>query len=272
MHACISVVRPCILLVLKHFVLLLSVKRVVCNENFEQYLAKYLEKSGREFVAISEEYMDDAFGEATYNYSDAIVNCNSLNTFDRKEEYLHSPIEFPNNEKGEETFTYNKEVKYTTGLEYTKTECSQWSISGGLSAEYQSVGSTVGISYTKNQTEVVRNMQTNETTDSFTRKVSVPARHSREVVLTQWFQRKECSVKNVKLTFPKKAKVKCEFRDSHKRVKTRGFLIRKVLEDCIKETKANELTALIEGKYVWVETGIFVRIRDPVPINAFHQV
>lgn len=102
-------------------------------------------------------------------------------------------------------------------------------------------------------------------------KFKVPPKHSRRVTVTRWFQKKECRVSNVKLSFPRDTKIKCRFHDNRdtdpKKVKkTPLFLIRDVLKDCIEDDSTDRLTAKLEGKYVWMETKLITNVEDPVPI------
>lgn len=80
---------------------------------------------------------------------------------------------------------YDKEITYKQGLEHTKAECSEWSISGGLSAKYQGAGVSTGISYTKQQSEVVKKMNGTDQKQHIEKKGLVSAKHSVEVVLMQ---------------------------------------------------------------------------------------
>ena len=241
------------------------VKRIVCNETFEKLLEKHLQSKGMKLERIKEEDLDDAFDSAEYDYAEAEVDCSAIHEFPPVLRHMGLPYECRNKEDTPIEEEYNKDIEYTEGLEYTKTKCSEWSICGGLSVMYQGAGASANIGYTRRQSEEVKKIETTTQTQHITKTVSVPPKHYRSVVQTQRFQVKECKVKNVKLIFPKNAKITCEVRDSSK-VKKKDISIRTVLKNCIKDDKADRLTAILDGKYVWVETSVYLDVSEPKPI------
>ena len=156
---------------------------------------------------------------------------------------------------------YAKTHEYTEGLELTKTNCSEWNICGGLSAK---IGASAKIGYTKRQTEIVKKIEGSVQKQDITKTLSIPAESSVTVALAQKFQRKECKVKNVKLIFPKNAKIDVKV---HGALFNKSLYIRDVLKDYIEDEEADPLTARLEGKYVWVETSVFLDISDPKPLD-----
>ena len=98
-------------------------------------------------------------------------------------------------------------------------DSSSWSLSGGLSTEYQGVGASTMIGYTKRRTETVKKVQGTcrpNTAYIYSKEgasTSKASSDSVEVALTQRYQRKECRVKDVKLIYPNNVKVKCKFHD-----------------------------------------------------------
>lgn len=102
------------------------------------------------------------------------------------------------------------------------------------------------------------------------RKFTVPPKHSRKAMVTRWFQKKECQVSNVKISFPRDVKIRCKFHDnrdtdSQKAKKTPLFL-KDILKDCIDKDSADRFTATLEGKYMWTETKLIPKVEDPVPL------
>ena len=248
------------------------VKRIVCNETFEKLLKKYLQSNGMKLEQIKEEDMDSAFEGAEYDYAQAEVSCsaNDMHEFPPVLHHIHSPYEYHNKEDTPIEEEYNKDIEYEEGLEYTKTKCSEWSICGGLSAMYQGTGAAAIIGYTRRQSEEIKRIESTRQTQHITKTVTVPPKHYRSVVQTQRFQVTECKVKNVKIIFPKAAKISCEVEvhDSSKvKKKDIKFYVREVLKDCIKDDKADRLTAILDGKYVWVETSVYLDVSDPKPIT-----
>lgn len=122
---------------------------------------------------------------------------------------------------------------------------------------YQSVGATANIGYTKRQSESIRRTKTTTDKQHIQEDIIVPPRHKVKVTVVQIYQQKECNVKNVKLTFPRDAKIKCKAVNRHtERPDKPVSLIQKVLKDYIEDQAADPLTAKLDGKYVWVETGL----------------
>jgi hypothetical protein len=96
------------------------------------------------------------------------------------------------------------------------------------------------------------------------RTFKVKPNHSRKVVVTRWFQKKECKVSNVKISFPRDAKIKCKFHDNRKnKEKTLQFLIKDILKS---KENTDKLTVMLEGKYVWMETKLIMKVEDPLPL------
>ena len=232
---------------------------------------KHLQSKGMKYLEIKEEYMDDAFKDAKYDYIETEVECGAIQEFPPVLQHIGDPFEYPNNDDTPSEEEYSKEIEYTEGLEHSKTNCSEWSICGGLSAEYQGAGASANVGYTKSQSQTVTKFKGKTQTQTITKQIFVPPKHSRSVVLIQRYQRKECKAKNVKLVFPKSAKIKCKihnYRDSNSKSMSKDkFFIRDVLKDYIEYEGANPLTAWLEGKYVWVETSVFLKVSDPKPIG-----
>ena len=252
-----------VLIIIYYFI----VKRIVCNETFEKLLEKHLQSNGMKLERIKEEDLDDAFEGAEYDYTEAEVDCsaNAIHDFPPVLRHIGLLYECRNNEDTPIEEKYNKDIEYMEGLEHIKTKCSEWSICGGLSAMYQGSGASTVIGYTRRQSEQAKKIESTTQTQHITKTISIPLKHYRSVVQTQRFQVEECTVKNVKLIFPKNAKITCEVHDSSK-VKRKDIFIRAVLKDCIKDNKADRLTAILDGKYVWVETSVYLDVSDPKPI------
>ena len=89
-------------------------------------------------------------------------------------------------------------------------------------------------------------------------------------MVTQWFQKKECQVRNVKISFPRDAKIKCKFHDNRdtdsKKVKKTPLFIKDILNDYIDKGSTDRFTAKLEGKYMWMETKLIAKVEDPLPL------
>ena len=95
----------------------------------------------------------------------------------------------------------------------------------------------------------------------------MPPKSRVKVALVQNYQKKECKVKNVKLTFPKNAEIKCKaFNRQTRKVEKHVHPIKEVLKDFIIDQGVDTLTAMLDGKYVWVETGLALNKGTPKPI------
>ena len=227
--------------------------------------------SGRTLVGIKEKYMDKAFKHAKYDYSDVEVDCSSIIESDPIDERVGNPVTHNNNEEESRDKCFSLTFEYTEGLELMKTVSSGWNISGGLSAEYQGIGASTGIGYTEQQSESVKRIRGKKVSQQMTETFPVKAKHSRRATATQRFQKKECQVRNIKLSFPKNAKIKCNFHDTrdtdpNKVRKSPLFPIKDILKDYIKDGDTDTLTATLEGKYVWVEINFIVNAEDPIPL------
>ena len=78
-------------------------------------------------------------------------------------------------------------------------------------------------------------------------------------------------MRKVKLIFPKNARIKCKVHKVGNRnpnsEEKKTYLIRDVLKDyIIGDAAANPLTAVIDGRYVWVETLVYLDESKPEPI------
>jgi hypothetical protein len=245
--------------------------QIVCNETFEKLVEKYLASSDRVLVEIKEKYMDKAFKDAKYFHSEVELDLDSTAEFDHRPKCLGDPVTYPNPDKkkeSEEVFT--QIVEYTTGTELTETVTSGWSITGGLSAEYQGIGASTGVGYTEQQSETIKKIRGTRERKDISRKFTVKPNHSRRVTVVRTLQRKECKVRSIQLSFPKDATLKCKFRtkaDSNNVVKKTRFLIREILDDCIENKGADPLIAKLEGKCVWVETDLEVKVEPDKPLK-----
>ena len=65
-----------------------------------------------------------------------------------------------NTTDADESHQYDKEITYVVGNELTVTNCSEWSICGGLSATYEGIGARATIGYTKRQSEIIKKIKT----------------------------------------------------------------------------------------------------------------
>ena len=245
------------------------VKRIVCNEVFENHLKEYLQSKEMTLLGMEEEYMDDAFELARYNFADVEVESNAIHELSPVLRHLENPVSFSNDTDFPSNSRYGGQIEYTEGSEHTTTHCNEWNISGGLSATFQAPGN---VGYTRRQSEIVNNIPRKKVSEEIKKSFSVPPRSCRELVLVHQFQRKECKVKNVKLIFPKNVVIQCKVhnnRDSnHESVQWEKFFIRDVLQDYVEDQGANPLTARLEGKYVWVETSVFYDVGKPEPLHG----
>ena len=225
-----------------------------------------------DFQELKEKYMDDAFQKATYDYTDAEVDCDSLHEFPIVPHEVGYSFEWPNRSDIDESHQYDKEITYVVGKEHTETNCSEWNICGGLSAMYQGSGATANIGYTKRQSEMVKKTKTTMDKHHIQEMVTVPPRSKVKVTVVQNYQKKECNVKNVKLTFPKDAEIKCKAVNRQtEKPKKPVSPIQKVLKDYIEDQDADPLTARLDGKYLWVETGLALDKGNPQPIKFTGQ-
>ncbi len=166
--------------------------------------------------------------------------------------------------------TFTQIVEYTTGTELIETVTSGWSITGGLSAEYQGIGASAGVGYTEQRTATMKQIQGKKECKQMTDTIFVKPNCSRRVIVVRTIQVKECKVRNVQLSFPKDATLKCKFHmkaDSNNVVKKPRFLIREILDDCIENKGADPLIAKLEGKCVWVETDLKVDVELDKPLK-----
>ena len=248
--------------------------QIVCNETFEKLVKEYLASSGRVLVEeINEENMDKAFTGAKYFLSEVEVDLSSITKLDPKKETLGNPATFTTEdqkEKSEKTFT--QIVRYTTGTELTETATSGWSITGGLSAKYQGIGASLDVGYSEQQSVTIKQTQGKDESQHMTDKFFVKPQCSRTAFVVRTVQRKERRAENVKLQFPKDAKLKCKFRKDKSNTNEKKFLVRDILDDYI-ENKGDDLllTATLEGKCVWVETEIVVRVEPDKPLNTKNE-
>ena len=251
---------------------LITEKRIVLNETVEDLLTEHLIANKMKLrTQFTEAHMDGAFKGAHYDYSEAEVECSDIDESPPVLEHIGEPYVAINGEDKRSEEVYDKEVEYVEGLELSKTKSSGWSITGGLSVQYQGAGAASAIGYQRNQSKTVRKIKNKILREKMTKKVIVPPKHRRSVAIVQRFQRKGCKVRNVKVTFPKKAKFKCKVYDyqHHHKPKTNNKYSPKLgdlLNKHIIETGGSTATARLEGKYVWVESDVEVDVSDPQPI------
>ena len=221
-----------------------------------------------DFQGLKETYMDDAFKMAEYDYSDVEVECHSLHESPIVSREVGQSFVWSNTTDADESHQYDTEITYVVGNELTVTNSSEWSICGGLSATCEGVGARATIGYTKRQSEIIKKITKAEKCHVI-EQVSVPPKSRVKVELVQNYQKKECKVKNVKLTFPKNAEVTCKAKNRQTKsdkVEKPEYPIREVLKDFIEDQDADPLTARLDGKYVWVETGLALNKGEPEPI------
>ena len=142
------------------------------------------------FQELKETYMDDAFQKATYNYTDAEVDCDSLHEFPVVPHEVGNSFEWSNSSDADESHQYDKEITYMVGKEHTEANCSEWNICSGLSAMYQSFGATGNIGYSKRQSVIITNMKTTTDKQHIQEKVTVPPRSKVKVTVVQNYQKK----------------------------------------------------------------------------------
>ena len=244
--------------------------QIVCNETFEKLVEKHLASSDKTLVEIKEKYMDEAFKGAKYFHSKVEIDVGSIIELDPIRKCLGDPVTFTNKTNVDGNKTFTQIIEYTTGTELTETVTSGWSITGGLSAEYQGIGASAGVGYTEQQSETIKQIKGTKERKDMTDIFLVKRKSSRRVTVIRTMQRKECQVRNVELSFPRDAKLKCKFHkkaNSNKVEKKACFLIRDILDDCIENKGADPLIAKLEGKCVWVETDLELNVEPDKPLK-----
>ena len=231
--------------------------QIVCNETFKNLVERYLKSSDRTLVKIKEKYLDQAFKGATYIHSTVEVDHGSIKELKSINKTLGDSVKY--SEPGSHHF--EKTVSYTLGTELMETVTSGWSITGGLSAEYQGVGASTGVTYTKQRSEIMKKIQGITESTKMQQDISVKPNCSIRASVVRTIQRKECQVRNVELHFPRDTKLKCKFtKAGSTKVQKEHFLVREILNDCSKNKGADTLIAMLEGKCVWVEVDMEVKI------------
>ena len=126
-----------------------------------------------DFQELEETYIDNAFKNAVYDYSDVEIECDSLH-----ESLVPSKVgksfEWSNTTDADESHLYDEEITYVVGNEHTVTNSSEWNICGGLSATYQGVGATTNIGYTKRQSEMIKKTKTTTAKHRVQETITVP--------------------------------------------------------------------------------------------------
>ena len=247
-----------------------SAVQIVCNEAFKKLVERYLESSDKTLAEIKEKYMDQAFKGAKYFHSKVEVDIGSIKELDPIRKCLGDSVTFTNNDNVDSSKTFTQIVEYTTGTELTETVTSGWSITGGLSAEYQGIGASAGVGYSEQQSETIKRIRGTKERKDMTDTFPVKRKSSRRVTVIRTMQRKECQVRNVEISFPRDAKLKCKFHmkaDSNNVEKKPRFLIREILDDCIENKGADPLIAKLKGKCVWVETDLKVNVEPDKPLH-----
>lgn len=236
--------------------------RVIINEVFERYLKNHLQSEGLELVELKEKYFDDAFGEVKYDIKEAKVDLATVEVKVRDKPF-NVPYVHKNgkNEPVEETIS--REYKYTTGMELMSSKESGWTTTGGLSLQYQGVGGSGEICYTRNQSSSVTKTQSEELTDHIEKVISIPAKSSVKVVLTHRLFWKKCTLQDVKFTFPSKAKIKCKYKNARQKVCEKKFDVARILMVDMKPDCGTAIATYIEGKYAWIESELFLDIQQP---------
>lgn len=254
-------------------VLVIVVKRIVCNETFKNLLAEHLQEKGMKLEELKEKYMDAAFKDARYDYTETEVGSSAVHEYPPEVQNIDgTPTDHVNGSDEPLVEQYEKEIEDTEGCELSLTKSSGWNVSGGLSAVYQGIGAAATMEYTTCQSETVTKFKGKRQAQRITKTISIPPKSRRSVVLARRDQRKECPAKNIKLIFPKNAKIKCKVHDNRDADPTRHTkvnpFVKDVLKDYIEDTAGgNQLTAKLEGKYVWVETSIYVDVGAAQPID-----
>ena len=133
---------------------------------------------------------------------------------------------------------------------------------GGLSAKYQGAGASTGVTYTKKQSDIMKKIRGMTESTTMQLDILVKPNCSVRASVVRTIQRKECQVRSVELHFPRDAKLKCKFTKagSTKVQKKPHFLVREILNDCIKNKGDDTLIAKLEGKCVWVEVDMEVKV------------
>ena len=236
-----------------NIIILPSAKRVVCNEKFEELLTRYLELSELTLAnEITEACMDEAFKEAEYNYNDVEADrASTINDGELVKQPIGESVNSNSDDDKPTIESFDVAVTYTKGTELMETKISGWRFTGGLSAEYH-VGMSAGVSYHKQQSVAVKSFKGEQVQQTV--KVKVP-KGGKATVLRK-LQRKQCLVRNIKLSFAKKAQISCCYFDKKNpnKEKTEKFYVKDILTGCSKSPLG--FTAKLEGKYVWVETEI----------------
>ena len=75
-----------------------------------------------------------------YDYADVEVEHHSLHEFPVASCEVGQSFVWSNTTDADESHQYDKEITYVVGNELTVTNCSEWSICGGLSATHEGVG------------------------------------------------------------------------------------------------------------------------------------
>ena len=242
--------------------------QIVCNEPFKNLVERYLASSNETLVEIKEKYLDQAFKGTTYIHSSVEVDLGSIKELDPMKKCLGDAVTFTNNDNVDSNKTFTQIVEYTTGTELTETITSGWSITGGLSAEYQGIGASTAVGYTEQRSETIKQIRGRKETKNMTDTFLVKHHSSRRVTVIRTIQRKECQVRNVEFHFPRDTKLKCKFTkaDSTK-VHKKHLLVREILNDCIENKEADTLIAKLEGKCVWVEADMEVKVEPNKPLH-----
>ena len=222
--------------------------------------------------SFTEKHMDGAFKGVQYDYSETEIDWSNIDKCNPILEYIGEPMDYVNKEDTPSEEHYHKEIEYTEGEELIKTNSSGWSITGGLSTEYQGIGVSSGIGYTTHQSKTVAKIKSRTLRQTMTKKFMVHPKHKRRVAIVHQYQRMECKAKNVKVIFPKNAKIKCKIHDYREPSKPKTnqsyrSYIRSVLNEHIEDAGADPLTASLEGKYVWVESSVELDVSDQQPIT-----
>ena len=86
-------------------------------------------------------------------------------------------------------------------------------------------------------------------------------------MVIRWFQKKKCQVSNVKISFPKDAKIQCKFYDNRsQKLKTKLLSLKDILKGCSDKNVGDRFTATLEGMYIWMETKLIPKVEDPLPL------
>ena len=232
--------------------------QIVCNETFENHVERYLTSSDKILVEIKEKYLDQAFKGATYILSTVEVDCGSIKELDPINKTFGDSVVY--SKPGSHHF--EKTVTYTFGTELMETVTSGWSVTGGLSAKYQGASASTGVTYTKKQSDTMKKIRGMTESATVQQDILVKPNCSVRASVIRTIQRKECQVRNLELHFPRDTKLKCKFTKvgSTKVQKKPYFLVREILNDCIKNKGADTLIAKLEGKCVWIDVDMEVKV------------